>query len=142
MIQGLDHIGIIVRDLDQAMTQYQSYLGLPTVRVEDYGQGLLRIAFIPLGLSPEGVPIPKIELLQPLRPGSSAWQFLEQKGEGIEHLAFIVEKLDDQLKRLQSQDVPLWDVSSRPGADGTRIAFLDPKGLSGCLVELVESGKE
>lgn len=137
-VRGLDHIGIIVRDLSRAIAQYQEILGLPVTRIEDYGNGLLTIAFLPLdGLGRPG--IPKIELLQPLRPGSSAWRFLQEKGEGIEHAAFLVDDLNGQLRRLTELGIPLWDQVARPGADGTRIAFIDPAGASGCLLELVDA---
>ncbi len=141
IIQGLHHIGIVVRDVERAITQYGQHLNLQTTHREDYGGGLLTIAFIPLGPT-DGRNGPLIELLQPLRPGSSAWTFLQEKGEGIEHIAMSVSHLDDQLQQLQNQRVPLWDHVGRDGADGTRIAFLDPEGFSGCLLELVESHGE
>lgn len=137
MVRGLDHIGIIVRDLTRAIDQYQSALGLSVTRIEDYGEGLLTMAFLPIpakGLEAA----PQIELLQPHRPNCSAWRFLEEKGEGIEHLAFRTDSIDNDLTQMILKGIPLWDQSARPGAEGTRIAFIDPAGLSGCLVELVE----
>ncbi|MDA8195015.1 MAG: VOC family protein [Thermaerobacter sp.] len=137
MLRGLDHIGIIVRDLTQAARQYQEVLGLSVSRIEDYGNGLLSIAFLPVGDGNDPAVV-KVELLQPHRPGSSAWRFLQEKGEGIEHLAFRADHLDGHLARMAGSGVALWDRMARPGAEGTRIAFIDPVSLSGCLVELVE----
>lgn len=136
MVLGLDHIGIIVRDLTRAIEQYHAALGLSVSRVEDYGNGLLTIAFLPLPAHGLGNG-PQIELLQPHRPNSSAWRFLEDKGEGIEHLAFRTDSIDTDLTEMLAKGIPLWDERARPGAEGTRIAFIDPAGLSGCLVELV-----
>lgn len=137
MVLGLDHIGIIVRDLNRAIDQYQAVLGLSVSRIEDYDNGLLTIAFLPL--STKGLePSPQIELLQPHRPDCSAWRFLETKGEGIEHLAFRTDSIDNDLTQMILKGIPLWDQSPRLGAGGTRIAFIDPAGLSGCLVELVD----
>lgn len=137
MVLRLDHIGIIVRDLNRAIDQYQAVLGLSVRCIEDYGNGLLTIAFLPIptnGLENS----PQIELLQPRRPHCSAWQFLEDKGEGIEHLAFRTDSIDNDLIEMSLKGIPLWDQRARPGAGGTRIAFIDPAGLSGCLVELVD----
>lgn len=136
MVLGLDHIGIIVRDLTQAIDQYQAVLGLSVSRIEDYGNGLLTIAFLPIPTNGQENG-PQIELLQPHRPTCSAWRFLEDKGEGIEHLAFRTDSIDNDLTEMILKGIPLWDQSARPGAEGTRIAFIDPAGLSGCLVELV-----
>ncbi len=136
MVLGLDHIGIIVRNMTRAIEQYQAVLGLSVSRIEDYDNGLLTLAFLPIPT--KGVENgPMIELLQPNRPDCSAWRFLEEKGEGIEHLAFRTDSLDTDLTQMILKGIPLWDQSARPGAEGTRIAFIDPTGLSGCLIELV-----
>ena len=136
MVQQLDHVGIVVRSLDRSCARYQKVLGLQVDHVEEYGAGLLRIAFLPVNGGDAGH-TPKLELLEPLRPGSSAWDFLEAHGEGVEHLAFLVDGLDRALDSLADRHVPLRDRCSRAGAGGMRIAFLDPTALDGVLAELV-----
>lgn len=129
-VKKLDHIGIIVSDLDRAIETYEDVLGLQVERIENYGDGLLSIAFLPLGEV-------QIELIQPLKPGSTAWDFLQEKGEGIEHLAFFVEDLQTEWKRIIERDVPVTDTEPRPGAGNTRICFLKHEALCGVLGEFV-----
>jgi methylmalonyl-CoA/ethylmalonyl-CoA epimerase len=135
-IQLLDHIGIVVRDMEFTLRQYETVLGLKPTHSESYGDGLIDIAFIPVGPK-SAYGWTKIELLQPLRPGSSAWDFLHQYGEGVEHLAFLVENVDSELDRLAHLSIPMRDQVSRPGAGGMQIAFLNPRALSGVLAEFV-----
>jgi methylmalonyl-CoA/ethylmalonyl-CoA epimerase len=136
MVRLLDHVGIVVRDLDATAARYQAVLGLELDAVEDYGAGLLRIGFLEVGdAGPFGAV--KLELLEPGRPGSSAWDFLTRHGEGIEHLAFFVDDVDQELERLAASGVPLIDRCARAGAGGMRIAFLEPAALDGVLGELV-----
>lgn len=135
-IQLLDHIGIVVRDMEFTLQQYETVLGLKPTHTETYGDGLLNIAFLPVGLKCE-YGWTKIELLQPLHPGTSAWDFLHQHGEGVEHLAFLVGDVNRELDRLAHLGIPLEDHVSRPGAGGMQIAFLNPLALSGVLGELV-----
>lgn len=136
MIKRLDHVGVVVEDLDQAIVRYRTVLGLHAGPVETYGDGLLRIVFIPTG--PNDQEGPTLELLQPMRSGSSAWAFLKRHGPGIEHVAFLVDELDRRLDALNHQGVALRDRCGRVGAGGMRIAFLEPEALGGLLTELVE----
>ena len=115
-IQLLDHIGIVVRDMEFTLHQYKTVLGLKPTHSETYGNGLLEIAFIPVGTK-SAYGWTKIELLQPRRPGSSAWDFLHQYGEGVEHLAFLVEDVDSELDRLAHLNIPMGDQVSRPGRE-------------------------
>ncbi len=132
----LDHIGVVVRDMEFTLRQYETILGLKPTHFETYGDGLLNIAFLPVGPQSE-FGWTKIELLQPLREGSSAWEFLHTHGEGVEHLAFLVGDVDHELDRLAHLGIPLRDTVSRPGAGGMQIAFLHPQALSGVLGEFV-----
>lgn len=136
MIKRIDHVGIVVKDLDRAIVRYREVLGLSAGPVEMYGDDLLRLAFIPT--RPQDSDGPTLELLEPLREGSNAWEFLQRKGPGIEHVAFLVEELDRQLEGLRRRGVPLRDRCGRIGAGGMRIAFLDPDAVDGMLTELVE----
>ncbi len=129
----LDHIGMVVRDIHQTASRIKSILGFSIAQSEDYSQGLLSIAFIPLGSGLNG---PKLELLQPNRPGSSAWDFLQSQGEGVEHVAFLVDDVDQELGVLQGQ-VPLLDHHSKRGAGHMNIAFLGRDAIPGLFTELV-----
>lgn len=133
-VQKLDHLGIIVNDLDQAIKQYETVLGIPLDHIEDYGNGLLKIAFLPLGDI-------KIELIQPLKPGSSAWEFLKKNGEGIEHIAFQVNNLNEELGRIIEQKIPVQDRKPKKGAGNTDISFLYSEALCGVLGEFVSYKK-
>ena len=135
-VQMLDHIGVIVRNMESTLRQYEQILGLRPTHTETYGDGLIDIAFLPVGPD-SAFGRTKIELLQPLRPGSTAWDFLHQHGEGVEHLAFLVDDIDEELDRLAHLGIPMHDHSARPGAGGMLIAFLEPHALSGVLGELV-----
>lgn len=131
--KALDHIGVVVRDCEATANRIAEILRLTVEHTEDYGAGLITIAFIPVGAGPQG---PKIELLQPNRSGSSAWEFLHRYGEGIEHIAFLVDDVTVELARLRAT-VPLRDQKARPGAGGMEIGFLDPLAITGMYVELV-----
>ncbi|QBD77627.1 VOC family protein [Ktedonosporobacter rubrisoli] len=135
-VRLLDHIGIVVHNLEPTLREYELTLGLKPSHIETYGDGLLKIAFLPIG-PVHAVGSTKLELLQPLRPGTSAWNFLQQHGQGVEHLAFLVDDVDHELDRLAHLGIPMGDQSSRPGAGGMQIAFLNPQALSGMLAELV-----
>ncbi|MFT9846873.1 VOC family protein [Aneurinibacillus sp. REN35] len=129
-VKKLDHIGIIVSDLDEAVETYERVLGLTVDRIEDYGEGLLSIAFLPLGDV-------LLELIQPLKPGSDAWDFLQRQGEGIEHLAFAVDDLHTEWHRVLAKGIPVTDTKPRPGASNTQICFLQREALRGVLGEFV-----
>lgn len=129
----LDHIGMVVRDIHQTASRINSILGFAIAQSEDYGHGLLSIAFIPMG---EGLNGPKLELLQPNRSGSSAWEFLQSQGEGVEHVAFLVDDVDQELDFLRGQ-IPLLDNQSKSGAGNMHIAFLGRDAIPGLFTELV-----
>jgi methylmalonyl-CoA/ethylmalonyl-CoA epimerase len=132
-VTKLNHIGIIVSDLEAAILKYQEVLGVKLDRIEDYGAGLLRIAFFPLGEI-------LLELIQPLRPGSTAWDFLQEHGEGIEHLAFQVDDIAAECSRLIRENIPVADWAPRAGAGKTQICFLKREALCGVLGEFVAEG--
>lgn len=130
----LDHIGIAVRSLDEALKVYRDAMGLETIgfdEVEDQG---VRVAMLPTGQS-------RIELLEPSRPDSPIEKFLAKRGEGIHHIALEVDDLESALAKLQAQGVRLIDSAPREGAHNTRIAFIHPSATHGVLLELVEHVK-
>lgn len=133
-VKKLDHIGIIVSDLNQAIKQYEHVLGIKLNRIEDYGDGLLKIAFFSLGDI-------LIELIQPMKEGSSAWDFLHEHGEGIEHIAFEVDDIHSELESAISKQIPVEDETPKLGAGGASIAFLKRSALNGVLGEFVSHQK-
>jgi methylmalonyl-CoA/ethylmalonyl-CoA epimerase len=126
----IDHIGIVVRDVQEALTAYGAALGLPLKEVADVPDQGVRVAFLPVGES-------NVELVQPTADDTGIARFLEKRGEGIHHLCLEVEDIEAALARLKEQGVPLIDRVPRQGVHG-RVAFIHPKGMHGVLVELVE----
>ena len=136
MIKKIDHIGIAVKNLDEALSLYKRIYGLDPIKVERLEPINVRIAFIPLGEV-------LIELLEPTEPGvGKIGQFLEEKGEGFHHLALRVENIHRAMEELRSMDVHLRDKEPREGGDDSKIAFIDPAFSNHVLTELVERKKE
>lgn len=133
-VNNLDHIGIIVENLEVAIEKYQHTLGVQLDHIEDYGDGLLKIAFLQLGNV-------LIELIKPMKPGSSAWDFLKENGEGIEHIAFEVDDIDSEWNHVLQKGIPVTDTKPKPGAGDTRICFLRRDALCGVLGEFVSHNK-
>ena len=128
-IKRIAHIGVGVKDTDKAKTLYQEMFSLPVSHEELLGE--LKIAFVPIGQT-------NVELVQSTEPNGIMNRFIEKKGEGIHHIAFEVEDIDQALEELKAKGVPLIDQQARPGAHQARIAFLNPKGTNGILIELVQ----
>ncbi len=131
MILKVDHVGIAVKSLDDRVGFWQDGLGLSLSGTETVPSEGVRVAFLPAGTS-------RVELLEATRPDSPIAKFIEKKGEGIHHITFEVERIQPVLDRLKAKGVPLLDDTPRPGAEGTKVAFLHPRAAGGVLVELVE----
>ena len=131
MIEQIDHIGIAVRDLDEALNIYMNILGLKPEGTEVIEEQNVMVASFLVG----GV---KIELLQPTDPDGPIGKFIEKRGEGLHHIAFRVEDIDVTLKGLGAKGMNLIDEVPRKGAGDTKIAFIHPKETNGVLIELVE----
>ena len=128
---NLDHVGIAVRNLDHALDTYRErYRVEPLYRETVESQGVEE-AMIPVGGS-------FVQLLQPLTEDTPVGRFLESRGEGLHHIAFVVSSIDDALDHLREEGARLVDETARPGGRGTRIAFVHPADLAGTLIELVE----
>ena len=135
MIKQIDHIGIAVKDLKEAMSIYRDILGLKFISTEEIEeQNIIHSTFLAGRV--------KIELVQPTNPESTVGKFIEKRGEGIHHIAFRVENIDESLKELSEKGVNLIDEKARIGADGAKIAFIHPKDMKGVLLELVEISKK
>ncbi|OJV38673.1 MAG: methylmalonyl-CoA epimerase [Bacteroidales bacterium 36-12] len=127
----IEHLGIAVKSLEDAIPFYENVLGLKCYAVEEVAEQKVKTAFFMVGQT-------KIELLESTDPEGPVGKFIEKKGEGIHHLAFAVEGLQDSLNILAEKGINLIDKSPRKGAEGLNIAFLHPKSTFGVLTELCE----
>ena len=129
--QAINHVAVVVEDLEVALAFWQTALGIPLQRTEDNADEAVRIAFLPLGGS-------EIELLQPTTPDSGIAKYLDRRGPGLHHLCLAVEDIEATLQRLQAHQIELINETPRTRPDGTRYAFIHPKSTGGVLVELYE----
>ena len=127
----LDHIGIAVRDLDAALAFYRDALGLDVGEAEDVPSERVRAQFLPLGET-------ALELLEATDEGSAIARSIERRGPGIHHITLRVADLAAALARLRERGVRLVDDRPRPGAGGSRVAFIHPSAAQGVLIELKE----
>jgi methylmalonyl-CoA/ethylmalonyl-CoA epimerase len=128
----IDHIGVVVRDIQEALKVYQAALGLPLREVAEVPDQKVEVAFLPVGES-------NIELVQPLSDDTGTAKFLKERGEGIHHICLEVSDIESALARLKAHGVELIDEEPRRGAHG-RVAFVHPRDAHGVLIELVEHG--
>lgn len=133
MPERIDHVAIIVRNIEQALTFYRDTLGIVPRAIQDVPSEQVRIAFLPLG-GPGGS---EIELIEPTTPDSSLVKFLEKRGEGLHHICLEVEDIDAALQQMQERGAPVLDQQPRTAAEG-RAIFLHPRGTHGVLLELLE----
>jgi methylmalonyl-CoA/ethylmalonyl-CoA epimerase len=131
-ISHIEHIGIAVKNLDEAIKYYENVLGLKCYSTEEVADQKVKTAFFMVGQT-------KIELLESTSPDGPIGKFIEKKGEGIHHLAFAVDGLQNSLDEIKSKNVLLIDDEGRKGAEGLNIAFLHPKSTFGVLTELCEN---
>lgn len=127
----IEHIGIAVKNLQEAIKYYENVLGLKCYAVEEVADQKVKTAFFMVGQT-------KIELLESTADDGPIAKFIEKKGEGVHHVAFAVEGLADTLKEVEAKGVQLIDKAPRKGAEGLNIAFLHPKSTGGVLTELCE----
>jgi methylmalonyl-CoA/ethylmalonyl-CoA epimerase len=128
----INHIGLAAQDGGPAAAFWQA-LGLPLERCETVPLDRVAVSFLPVGES-------RIEVLEPLGPEGPVQKFLSTRGEGMHHLCLEVDDLAGMLAQLQAAGVELVDQAPRPGAHGTRVAFIHPRATHGVLIELVETG--
>ena len=129
MIEKIDHIGIVVRDLEKAIKVYSDVLGLKVDRVERVEEFKVKIAFLPVGEV-------LVELLEPVGPGI-VQDFLTEHGEGLYHICYKVTDIDKTLEEV-GKKTRLRDKKPRPGGAGSRVAFLEPEDMFNVETELVE----
>ncbi|HNS28967.1 MAG TPA: methylmalonyl-CoA epimerase [Tenuifilaceae bacterium] len=131
-ISHIEHIGIAVKNLQDAIPFYEEILGLTCYNIEEVKDQKVKTAFFMVGQT-------KIELLESTDPEGPIGKFIEKKGEGIHHIAFAVTDIEKQLKKMEEKGVTLIDKVPRKGAEGLDIAFLHPKSTIGVLTELCEN---
>jgi|RhiMethySRZTD1v2_1073278.scaffolds.fasta_scaffold156242_3 methylmalonyl-CoA/ethylmalonyl-CoA epimerase len=131
MTVTVDHIGIAVENLTSALPFWSEVLDLRVAGIETVDTEGVKVAFLPAGDA-------RVELLEPTRADSPVARFLAKRGAGIHHVTFRVARIEPVLEQLEARGVPMLDRAPRPGAEGSRVAFLHPKATGGVLVELVE----
>jgi len=131
MITKIDHVAIVVKNLDEAIEVYEKILGVKPVKVETLPDQGVKAALIPVGESGE------IELLEPIDPESGVGKFLERRGEGLHHVTFEVDNIEEEIKSMTAKGMQLIDKQPRMGLAG-RIAFMHPKSTRGVLIELAQ----
>ena len=130
----IDHLGIAVKSIEAGKNFWTTALGLKFEGVETVAEQKVTTAFFPVGES-------EVELLESTAPDGPIANYLEKKGEGIQHIAFRVESIEAALNELKEKGIRLIDEKPRTGAGGAKIAFLHPKSTNGVLVELCERSK-
>ncbi len=127
----IEHIGIAVKNLDESIKFYEEVLGLKCYNIEEVADQKVKTAFFKVGDT-------KIELLESTDPEGPIGKYVEKKGEGIHHIAFAVDNIEEKLKKAEEHGVRLIDKAPRKGAEGLDIGFLHPKSTFGVLTELCE----
>jgi len=132
-ILKIDHIGIAVNSMDAGKKFWNEILGLDFSGEETVVEQKVNTGFFPIGES-------EVELLESTAPDGPVAKYIEKKGEGVQHVAFVVEDVAAALEELKAKGVALIDQVPRRGAGGKQIAFLHPKATGGVLVELCQAG--
>jgi len=131
----IEHIGIAVKDLETSNKLFEKLLGTGHYKMEEVVSEGVRTSFFKTGPN-------KIELLQATSEDSAIAKFLEKKGEGIHHIAFEVDNIEEEIKRLQGEGFTILNKTPKKGADNKWVAFLHPKSTNGVLVELCQEIRE
>ena len=131
ILKKVDHIGIAVKNLDETIPYYTETLGLSVLKIEEVASESVRVAFIDAGNV-------KLELLEPMSKQSAIHSFIEKKGEGIHHIAFGVEGIEERMKELRKKGIRVLNEQPKIGAGGAQVAFLHPKSSFGVLYELCD----
>jgi len=132
-IKHIDHIGVAVKGIEAAGRFYTDILGLKIADIETVADQKVNVAFIPITDS-------EVELLESTDADGPVAKYIEARGEGVQHVAFRVENIEEALAELKEKGVRLIDQSPRNGAGGAKIAFIHPKETNGVLIELCQRG--
>lgn len=131
MIKKVDHIGIAVRSLDEALPFYTDILKLPLLGIEEVKSEMLRVAFLKAGET-------KLELLEPTSSESAVARFIEKRGEGLHHVALGVESIEERIKEMKEKGISMINEVPKMGAGGAQVAFMHPKSTGKVLYEFCE----
>ena len=135
MFGRIDHIGVAVDDLDEAIALYEQRLGMPVQHRETVEEQGVEAVLLGVGQS-------QVELLRPLGPDTAVGRFLERSGPGLHHVAYGTDDIQSALDDVRSAGLQLIDEQPRIGIRGSRVAFLHPKSTGGVLTELVEPAED
>ena len=131
MIRKIDHIGIAVKSLEDALKVYEGSFSLALSRIENVPAHKTRVAMLPVGES-------RIELLEATAEDSPVARFIAKRGEGLHHVCFQVENLSEEIQKLKAAGARLVDEKPQPGAEGRLVVFVHPSSTGGVLVELAQ----
>ncbi len=135
MIKNINHIAIIVPDLEGALDFWEGALGLTLARTQSVPSEAVDVAFLPVGDS-------NVELMRPTTTDSGVARYLEKRGPGIHHMCFEVDDIDAMLARLRERNIQLINEEPLTGHGGYRYAFVHPKSTGGVLIELYQLSNE
>lgn len=130
-MKKIEHIGIAVKDLEKSNKLFKQLLGLPHYKIEEVASEGVKTSFFKAGPN-------KIELLEASHPESHIAKFIDKKGEGIHHIAFAVDNINTEIKRLEKEGFIVINNTPKKGADNKLVAFLHPKSTNGVLIELCQ----
>ncbi|KXZ38907.1 methylmalonyl-CoA epimerase [Alkalithermobacter thermoalcaliphilus JW-YL-7 = DSM 7308] len=130
-IKKVDHIGIAVKNLDEALKFYEKVLGIKCEGIEVVEEQKVKVAFLPVGDT-------EIELLESTSEDGPIAKFIEKKGEGIQHIALRVDNIQEAIEEMKEKGIKMIDEQPRYGAGNAKIAFCHPKSTNGILLELSE----
>jgi methylmalonyl-CoA/ethylmalonyl-CoA epimerase len=131
MIKRINHVGIIVRNLDDTLKVYERIFGLKASTVKEAMEGKVRVAFVPVG---DG----EMELIQPLDPGLPQSKFLQTHGQGIHHISLGTDDIESEVDRMRREGVAFTAEAAKIGAHGVKIIFTKPETTDNITVELCE----
>jgi methylmalonyl-CoA/ethylmalonyl-CoA epimerase len=132
--KGLDHVAIVVKDLEVAIAHYRDALGLELAEIEEVPEQKVKTAIFGHGMG-------RVELICPTTEDSGVAKYLQKRGEGLHHICVEVEDIEAAMAALREKGAPLLDETPKIGAGGAKVAFVHPKGNHGVLVELRQGPK-
>jgi len=131
MVKKIDHIGIAVKSIEESLKLYEETLGMELAGTEVVEEQKVKTAFLPIGDT-------EIELLESTDPEGPIGRYIEKRGEGVQHIAYRVENVEEAIKEMMDKGIRMIDEKPRYGAGGAKIAFCHPKSTNGVLIELCE----
>ena len=134
MFGRIDHIGVLVGDLDEAVALYSERLGMPVVHRETVAEQGVEAVLLDVGVN-------HVELLRPLSPDTAVGKYLERNGPGMHHVAYATDDIESAMDSVRAAGLRLIDESPRAGIRGSSVAFLHPKSTGGVLTELVQAAE-